>query len=265
MVPLRREFDAMVAKAETLLAAGDAKSKRKAVDLYEAYLARLRAVRVLDPACGSGNFLYVALRKLKDLEHTTLTWASLRFKRPIEAFLGVGPENVMGIEINQYAAELARVTIWIGEIQWMIEHGYRFRDDPVLRPLDQIATRDALLDWTDPTHPQEAVWPDAEYIIGNPPFLGGKVLRTSLGDCEDVEGLFEGLRRSGPAGSGPRDAITRGREAQWRPCRLEAKPLRDVANWVERYRRHWDARFDRLDDYLQVLQKKEKKGAVRNR
>jgi hypothetical protein len=189
MVPLRREFDAMVAKAEALLAAGDAKSKRKAVDLYEAYLARLRAVGVLDPACGSGNFLYVALRKLKDLEHTTLTWASLRFKRPIEAFLGVGPENVMGIEINQYAAELARVTIWIGEIQWMIEHGYRFRDDPVLRPLDQIASRDALLDRTDSTHSSEALWPNAEFIIGNPPFLGGKLLRRSLGN-DYVESLF---------------------------------------------------------------------------
>ncbi len=189
MVPLRREFDAMVAKAEALLAAGDAKSKRKAVDLYEAYLGRLRAVRVLDPACGSGNFLYVALRKLKDLEHTTLTWASLRFKRPIEAFLGVGPENVMGIEINQYAAELARVTIWIGEIQWMIEHGYRFRDDPVLRPLDQIASRDALLDRTDSTHSSEALWPNAEFIIGNPPFLGGKLLRRSLGN-DYVESLF---------------------------------------------------------------------------
>lgn len=52
--------------------------------------------------------------------------------------------------------------------------------------------------------------------------------------------------------------VARGREAQWRPCRLEAKPLRDVADWVERYRRHWEARFDRLDDYLRELQAKEK-------
>ncbi len=53
--------------------------------------------------------------------------------------------------------------------------------------------------------------------------------------------------------------VARGREAQWRPCRLEAKPLRDVASWVERYRWHWEARFDRLDDYLRELQAKEKK------
>jgi DNA-binding transcriptional ArsR family regulator len=51
--------------------------------------------------------------------------------------------------------------------------------------------------------------------------------------------------------------VARGRDAQWRPCRLEAKPLRDVADWVERYRRHWEERFDRLDDYLRELQAKE--------
>jgi DNA-binding transcriptional ArsR family regulator len=53
--------------------------------------------------------------------------------------------------------------------------------------------------------------------------------------------------------------ISRGRQAQWRPCRLEAKPLEDVAEWVERYRRYWDGSLDRLDDYLQELQQKEKK------
>jgi len=50
--------------------------------------------------------------------------------------------------------------------------------------------------------------------------------------------------------------IARGRDAQWRPCRLEAGPLRDIANWVEPYRRYWEARFDRLDDYLRAAQGK---------
>ena len=53
--------------------------------------------------------------------------------------------------------------------------------------------------------------------------------------------------------------ITRGREAQWRPCRLEAAPLRDVSDWVEEYRRHWEERFDRLDEYLKEIQRKDKK------
>jgi len=53
--------------------------------------------------------------------------------------------------------------------------------------------------------------------------------------------------------------IARGREAQWRPCRLEAGPLKEIADWVEHYRRHWEQSFDRLDDYLRELKKKEKK------
>ncbi|MGH2396830.1 MAG: ArsR/SmtB family transcription factor, partial [bacterium] len=52
--------------------------------------------------------------------------------------------------------------------------------------------------------------------------------------------------------------ITQGRKAQWRPCRLEPGPLKDVAAWLERYRRHWDERFERLDDYLRELQREEK-------
>jgi DNA-binding transcriptional ArsR family regulator len=53
--------------------------------------------------------------------------------------------------------------------------------------------------------------------------------------------------------------IARGREAQWRPCRLEAAPLKDVSDWVERYRQNWEESFERLDDYLRELQAKEKK------
>ena len=59
--------------------------------------------------------------------------------------------------------------------------------------------------------------------------------------------------------------IGRGREAQWRPCRLEAGPLKDVAGWVERYRRFWEQSFDRLEDYLRELKQKEKKNARKQR
>jgi hypothetical protein len=82
------------------------------------------------------------------------------------------------------------VTIWIGEIQWMIRHGLGYRRDPILRPLHHIETRDALLDLSDPTHPREAEWPEAEFIVGNPPFLGGKWMRRGLGD-ECVDALFD--------------------------------------------------------------------------
>jgi DNA-binding transcriptional ArsR family regulator len=53
--------------------------------------------------------------------------------------------------------------------------------------------------------------------------------------------------------------ISRSRDAQWRPCRLEAEPMKDAVDWLEHYRRHWEASFDRLDEYLKELQKKEKK------
>ena len=190
MTPLRREFEAAVATAERLLAKGGTTNHRKALLVHQAFLARLRAVRVLDPACGSGNFLYIALRKLKDLEREAIGWASERLKIPLELFVQIGPQNVLGLELSPYAAELARVTIWIGEIQWMLNHGFNYRRDPVLRPLDQISIGDALLDLSDPTKPQEARWPDAEFIVGNPPFLGGKMLRTNLGD-DYVNALFE--------------------------------------------------------------------------
>jgi type II restriction/modification system DNA methylase subunit YeeA len=149
---------------------GKAGPDPEAARLFEAFLERLRAVRVLDPACGSGNFLYIALQALKDLELEAIQWGSLTL-RLAQEFPRVGPEAVLGIELNTYAAELARVTIWIGEIQWMLNHGFHYRSDPVLSPLESIATQDALLDLTDPEHPAEADWPAAEFIVGNPPFF----------------------------------------------------------------------------------------------
>src|SRR5450756_2148190 len=101
-----------------------------------------------------------ALGALKDLELEVIGWGSLVLRIP-QQFPAVGPEAVLGIEINPYAAELARVTIWIGEIQWMLNHGFAYRRDPILRPLDSIATMDALLDLSDPTNPREAEWPAA--------------------------------------------------------------------------------------------------------
>src|SRR3546814_8449057 len=82
----------------------------------------------------------------------------------------VGPENVLGIELNPYAAELARVSVWIGEIQWMRRNGFEAAKNPILRPLDTIECRDAVLN-ADGTR---AEWPEADAVVGNPPFLGNK-------------------------------------------------------------------------------------------
>jgi type II restriction/modification system DNA methylase subunit YeeA len=107
------------------------------------FLERLKHYRVLDPACGSGNFLYLALKALKDVEHqANLEAEALGLERQIDV---TGPHNVLGIELNEYAAELARVTVWIGELQWRIQRGYAFKLNPVLEPLDHIECRDAVL------------------------------------------------------------------------------------------------------------------------
>ncbi len=152
----------------------------RATALFRGFLDRLRAFRVLDPACGSGNFLYLALLALKDLEHQAMVEAeALGLQRE---FPQVGPEAVLGLEVNPYAAELARVSVWIGHIQWARRHGYPAPSDPVLRTLNTIVTRDALLADDGAGDTVLASWPTADAIVGNPPFLGGKRLRTVLGD-----------------------------------------------------------------------------------
>ena len=158
---------------------------------WRRFLERLRAVRVLDPACGSGNFLYVTLRLLKDLEQEAIRWGAERLRITGE-FPRVDPHNVLGIEINPYARELAGVAIWIGHIQWMLDHGYGFPRDPVLQPLDNIELRDAILAHDEDGKPVPTTWPEAEFIVGNPPFLGSRRMRLSLGDSlvDDVVSLW---------------------------------------------------------------------------
>jgi len=170
LAPLQvgRSRAATTAAANRLLA--------KAKDLCRDFLSRLENFRVLDPACGSGNFLYLSLLGLKDLEQSVIMEAE---QLGLERFLpSVGPQSVMGIEQNPYAAELARVTVWIGQIQWMLRHGWGLSKNPILKPLDQISCRDAILN-PDGT---EAEWPIADCIVGNPPFLGDRFHLSVLGE-----------------------------------------------------------------------------------
>ncbi|HOW75803.1 MAG TPA: class I SAM-dependent DNA methyltransferase, partial [Candidatus Competibacteraceae bacterium] len=141
--PLLAEWATVKAVMDGDLRKAGAKSRQQATHRLHGFLERLRTFRVLDPACGSGNFLYLALRTLKDIEHQVMLEAeTLGLQR---GFPTVGPEAVIGIEINPYAAELARLTVWIGEIQWMLGHGYSLNDQPILKPLNSIECRDALL------------------------------------------------------------------------------------------------------------------------
>ncbi len=182
--PLLAEWADVRTQIETALAkAKDAKSKgaqtraeKDAERLQVGFLERLKGFRVLDPACGSGNFLYLSLLALKDIEHrVNLEAEALGLSR---GFPSIGPECVKGIELNPYAAELARVSVWVGEIQWMRRNGFDAARNPILRPLGTIENRDAVLapDGT------KADWPDVDVVVGNPPFLGDRRMIAALGE-----------------------------------------------------------------------------------
>ena len=180
MTPLRREWEAARAEIEEM---DDAARQR-----LEAFRQRLASVTVLDPACGSGNFLYIALRSLLDLEKEVIDFAAARGWHGLTPT--VQPSQMLGLEINHYAAELARTALWIGYIQWHQANGFPYTQRPILTPLDTIRQTDAILDLSDAEHPAEPEWPAAEFIVGNPPFLGGGLLRQNFTD-EYVEPLFD--------------------------------------------------------------------------
>jgi type II restriction/modification system DNA methylase subunit YeeA len=183
--PLMREWrdakERVAGFLKSMAKASSEKAKKlnagKALRAHQEFLDRLAGFRILDPACGSGNFLYLSLQALKDIEHVANLEAE-ELGLPM-AFMGMntGVHNLHGIEINPYAAELARVTVWIGEIQWMLRHGAQPSRQPILKPLDTIECRDAVLN----DDGSEATWPRADCIVGNPPFLGDKKMREGLG------------------------------------------------------------------------------------
>ena len=182
--PFLTHWQAAKAEIAALLDKARPRHRRRAEQLLAAFLERLAAFTVLDPACGSGNFLYLALHALKDLEHRVqLEAEAMGLPR---RFPTIGPASVKGIELNAYAAELARVSVWIGEIQWMRRNGFQESRDPILKPLETIACRDAILD----PNGAEPPWPQADVVIGNPPFLGYSPMREALGD-----GYTDALRK----------------------------------------------------------------------
>lgn len=198
--PLLAEWQAAREKIEAALAQPAVRRRRAgnghatAQALYHDFLVKLRRFRVLDPACGSGNFLYLGLQALKDLEHQASVEAeALGLQRE---FPQVGPETMFGIEINPYAAELARVSVWIGHIQWTRRHGYAAPSNPVLQPLDTIECRDAVLT----PDGKVAEWPAADVIVGNPPFLGDKAMIGVLGP-QQVDALRQAYAGRVPGGA----------------------------------------------------------------
>jgi hypothetical protein len=179
LAPLRQEWAAVRAKAEPLLAVSRRLSRSRGEKLVVAFLERLKSVRVLDPAGGSGNFLYVTLQKLLELEREVNH--CLRDHGFTPQFPQVNPLQLHCVEIDPYAHDLSQTVVWIGYIQWLRANGYGFPAEPILKPMSaNFRCADAL--FTD--------WPAVDYIVGNPPFLGGNRIRHELGD-ERVGSLFK--------------------------------------------------------------------------
>jgi len=215
---LRREWDTIQEQARphwiTLLdhttAPRAAETARLALTaLHDNIMRRIAETTVLDPACGSGNFLYISLRLLKDLEGEVrqfFTALELPFRDVVT------PRQLFGIERDPFAARLARVVVWIGYLQWRYEREgdlapvmrgkprpsnalpnpiLRDKDDP--NEPDHILNDDAILRYDADGKPYEPDWHPARVIVGNPPFLGGNRIRQELGGyVDDLFALYDG-------------------------------------------------------------------------
>jgi hypothetical protein len=225
--PLRDAWQKVQATAREHLETGRAaRSRRELWSFHE----ELRRIRVLDPACGTGNFLYVTLDLLKRLELEVLGELEAHGE-PAQNLLAlagntVTPDQFHGIEIEPWAREIAELVLWIGYLQWQVRAlgGANDVPEPVLRDCHNFECRDALLvhdgeeralgddgrpkrRWDRVGHrchpvtgepvpderasvpvtrlrnPRPAAWPSADFVVGNPPFIGNKRMRAVLGDA----------------------------------------------------------------------------------
>ena len=206
MAPLRRAWKELRRELAPLIVRGKGPPAARAE--LTAFQTRLAGLTVLDPACGSGNFLYVALQLLLALEKEVITAAAA-----LDWTLApqVSVQQLRAIELNAYAFELAQVSVQIGYLQWRRDNGFDNDRTPLLQNLDGFANKDALLNETFRKKPKdlkaaqaeeygredelfkvytERAWPACDVIVGNPPFLGGKLLRRELGDAYAAAGGF---------------------------------------------------------------------------
>ncbi|HYJ80143.1 MAG TPA: DNA methyltransferase, partial [Longimicrobiaceae bacterium] len=226
-VPLRDRWGPVQADVRQLLGSG---KKKAALSRLREFHAWLRSLRFLDPACGSGNFLYVTLHTVKRLELEVLRGIEEITGNPELGIEEVGPWQFHGIEVKRWAREIAELTLWIGYHQFWMEHHQGVNPpEPVLKDTGTLELRDAVLEWDeivevpeksrlDPTpripHPvtgklvpdparrlpyyeyrgaRQAPWPQADFIIGNPPYMGHARQRRLLGD-----GYVDALRAAYP-------------------------------------------------------------------
>jgi hypothetical protein len=192
--PLRAEWDNARSTADRQKAEGKADA---AIRTVAAFHERLCETRVLDPACGTGNFLYVSLELMKRLEGEVLEALNDLGGQEGLALEShtVDPHQFLGLEVNTRAAAIAELVLWIGHLQWHFRNKGVAPSEPILKAFHNIENRDAVLLWdgypmpkvvdgkeTYP-NPRRPKWPDADYIVGNPPFVGGKDIRARMGSA----------------------------------------------------------------------------------
>lgn len=224
MEPLRDDWQIALRKAELARDEGDGK---QAIAVLRDFLHRLCTTRVLDPACGTGNFLYVSLEMMKQLEGEVLqALTDMGEDQGRLAMAGetVDPHQFLGLELNPRAAAIAELVIWIGYLQWHYRNHESHPAEPILRAFNNInfgrrEGYDAVLTWdgyplpavveqdgkrveTYP-NPRRPEWPEAEFIVGNPPFIGkGAIMRSALGD-----GYLQALKKANPTVAGSADFV----------------------------------------------------------
>ena len=212
--PLRWDWAQALSTAQRQKDAGRQKDAIKTVQKFHKHLCGLR---ILDPACGTGNFLYVSLELLKRLEGEVLeALTDLGGQEALVGFEGltVDPHQFLGLEVNARAAAIAELVLWIGYLQWHVRTQTGLPSEPILRAFRNIEVKNAVLaaeknlardaagkplTKTGPdgeareiynyANPRRPDWPTADFIVGNPPFIGGKDLRARLGD-EEAEALW---------------------------------------------------------------------------
>lgn len=185
--PLRKDWESVLGTVERLRRG---KKPEAAIAAVQKFHDELCALRILDPACGTGNFLYVALELLKRLEGEVLeALANLGGQEALSGLEGhsVDPHQFLGLELNTRAAAIAELVLWIGHLQWHYRNHSGDPSEPIMKAFHNIRRQDAVLtpDWS-----KRPEWPEAEFIVGNPPFIGGKDLRARLGD-DYVEALWK--------------------------------------------------------------------------
>jgi hypothetical protein len=268
--PLRADWEEVKAQVEDQRKAGDMDG---ALQTIKKFHHKLCTTRVLDPACGTGNFLYVALELMKKLEGEVLeALDAFGEKQSTLAMEGetVNPRQFYGLELNPRAVPVADLVLWIGYLKWQLKTlGLASITEPVLHAYGTIKQQDAIIAYDkqellrdaqgrplsrwdgvtkklhpitgeeipDPDAKQElytyvnpriAPWPEVEFIVGNPPFIGGKDMRQELGD-----GYAEACWKARPLMAGGADFVMHFWDEAAR--RLTRKPTPKALNPLQRF------------------------------